>query len=171
MIALGETKAKIVRHYVGVSGSGSPFVGVVVKPYGEEETITAYIYLTQKSLRFAAQQLALCGFDISTREAQDLEDTPELLAGKEIPVNIYENEYNGKVSTKCDIAIPKPTVDKAKLSELTQGMRAAIAEGDKPKPPAAPKAPAKPRGPAVSHVPPAKADELDAQAGEEDIPF
>ncbi len=173
MIGLGETKGTIVRHYVGVNDNGNPFVAVVIRPRGEEETITAKVYLTTKALRFAAQQLALCGFDINTREVQDLEDHPELLAGTEVPINIYENEFNGKVSTKCDIAVPRPTVDKAKLSDLTKAMRAAVTAGPtKPQPkPKGPAAPAKPRGPAVADVPSSRAAELDAQASEEDIPF
>lgn len=169
MIGLGETKGTVVRHYVGATDNGSPYVAVVIRPRGEEETITARVYLTTKALRMAERQLAQCGFDIHGQEIQDLEDSPELLAGREVNVNIYESEYQGRTSVKCDIVIPRVTIDRAKLSELTEKMRQAAepGEGSKDKPKPKPK----PLGPAVSDIPPAKAAELDAQASEEDIPF
>jgi hypothetical protein len=170
VIALGRNKAIIQRHYVGANDNGNLFVGIVLRPLGEEEVVTTKVYLTSKALGFAAQKLSACGFDINKQDLQILEDEPELLAGKEVEIEATEQTYNDKVYTKVEIITQKPVVDKTKLSDLTKSMRAAAVDGDKPKPPAPPKN-AKPRGPAVSDVPPAKADQLDDEANAEDIPF
>lgn len=178
MIAFGETSAKIVRHYVGANDNGTPFVGMVFLPRGEEETITAKIYVTPKSLRFAAKQLAACGFDIVTGIIEDLEANQELLAGREAKIDITEQEFNGRKFTKAEIVVPLPTVDKVKLSSLSEAMRKAVKDDGAPKAPAGPKAtaapkppPAKLSRPAVDDIPPSKQADLDAQAAGEDIPF
>ena len=53
-----------------------------------------------------------------------LEDDPQHLAGREVPVEITEEEWNGKIRLKCEIQAGTPP-SKSKRAEWDQKLRGA----------------------------------------------
>jgi len=176
MIGLGKHKAKIVSAYMGVNDNNTPYVGIKLQPQGEEDTCLSKIYTTANALYFAAKKLAACGFDIKTQTLEDIEANPGIMAGREVEIEVTEETFNGNSFQKVEIVIPRPTVEKSRLADLSKKMREAVSKDDAKAtaPKSGPKkaaAPDRMNAPAVQHIPPAERARLDKEAEEQGIGF
>lgn len=128
------------------------------------DAVWSKVYITEKSYGIAREALKKCGFDIDRQELGEIEENSELLAGKEVLLDVYEDEYNGKPQTRVDIVIERQKVDRSALAKATAGLRAAKHANRKA-------APEEGVPPGVAHIPKAERERLDKEAEGEGIPF
>lgn len=121
---LGRQKAEIISTKLRCTQRGTDFVSISVMVGDEQGEIS--VWLTHKSMGMARAQLAICGFDIEKQGLEVLEEQPELLRGKVIPVDVEDETYNGKTTRKILVAM-KDKADPAHIAKLSEEMRKAKA--------------------------------------------
>lgn len=112
----GDQKGTVVKHWLGVSGTGTMFVGIMFQ-VGDNESIPGYVYITDKNMINAGRAMASIGWDLDKGDLQELDDKPMLLAGRSTDIDIQEEEYKGKRSLKVVQIGPrnsKPSADQIK---------------------------------------------------------
>lgn len=124
MIQLGPTKAVITSNDVQ-SYNDKEFVLLMLEV--GSEPISARIYLTPKALPMARAQLKRCGFDIDTRDLNELWDNKSALAGRLIDVEI--EDFKGRLQAKV---LAHPPADSKRLTELTKQLRSAKQTDERP---------------------------------------
>jgi len=96
MINPGNYRAKAVRAEIGESRNGTPFAAVTFRLESQDDTVTWYGYLTEKTTERTLRSLRIAGWkgnDVRTVEADGaLPDVVELV--------IHDEEYNGNVSAR-----------------------------------------------------------------------
>lgn len=127
MIYGNGIKAVVMSHDVDVNDKGNLFVKVRFS-LEDDSQIETRIYLTDKSMGIARRNLRLIGFDIDKRELFDLKQNATLCAGHTVSVDVFQDEYKGRVSDKCEIA--RPTISAKQAQDWTQKLRAAKKDGD-----------------------------------------
>jgi hypothetical protein len=141
----GIVKAVVKRHSFTSSQAGTPGLSVTVEltdDWDSGVTMVGTIWLSQKSMGMARPQLKALGFDISTHELDELDGT-EILVGREVEIELREEEYKGRKELRIARfggLPPKPTKDALKA------VTAALREAKKDKPAAKPKTQKKPNG-------------------------
>lgn len=99
----GEQMATVVSNKLGASGTGTMFIGLIFSPESaENETIPAYIYITDKTVEqeIPQRQLAALGVDFKTVDLEEFERNKQLLTGRKTLIEIQEETYNGKSRMK-----------------------------------------------------------------------
>jgi hypothetical protein len=123
----GTQSGKVVSMYPGVSDSnGNVFVNCKFQlPSGE--FVYTKVYITEKSKTLARACLKKCGFDMDSREMDlvDLEQKPDLFAGTDVLLDIYEEPYNGKMQTRVNIVTERPKAEKGALAGAMALLRSA----------------------------------------------
>ena len=122
----GRYTGTIQENGIRTAGTGSEYVHLVVDIAGENMSVQ--IWLTEKARGMARGQLKACGFSVDSEELRVLEDNPEYLQGRKVPVEVYEDEYKGNLQQKARITTSEVTV--ARIGSLQQMLRNAKGEGD-----------------------------------------
>lgn len=126
-VEIGRTyQGLILRNGIKTLGPNEA-VEIIIEIPDEGEEGTALIFLTEKSMPIARQQLRICGFDPDAMDLQLLMENPRLLAGKPIPVEIeeYKNRAQWRIPTSS-------APNKKRVSVLAQQLRAAKKDGEDP---------------------------------------
>lgn len=110
----GKYQATIEENDLRFAGTGTEFVFLRVSIEGD--SIPVQIWLSDKAMNMARAQLKLCGFEFGKDKLASLLEDPKYLAGRPIPVEIYEEEYNGKTNLKARIVTASLT--KKRVAEL-----------------------------------------------------
>ncbi|HYF56050.1 MAG TPA: hypothetical protein VEA41_17490 [Salinarimonas sp.] len=132
MIEFGKQIGKVAGMYLNTDDK--VFVNVKLA-LQSGDFVYKRIYITEASKGIARAQLKACGMDLDKGniELSDLDDDPNLLNGTEVPIDIYEDSYNGKPQLRVDIVLERPKADKSKLEAATALLRSAKKQ-DEPHP-------------------------------------
>lgn len=149
---MGLHRVEIASTSLAVLGD-KPAIRVVVRFADGEET-DVVVWLTEKAIGIARQQLKKCGFDPDMEDLQILDDDPTRLAGNKI--DIIVEEFNGKLRAQIPL---KTTPSKKEVTRL-QGLLRSIKKDDP-----APKANTSP------HAEGAVLNPISGEPMEDDIPF
>ena len=140
-------KGRIVSAWMAKSkAKGTPSVHLIFDCNGEE--VHTDIWLSEKAMGMARQQLKAIGVDIDRVTLGKVAQGMDRLKGRECDVEIQFDEWQGNVTVKCQIPTGggKPTV--SELDALTAGLRAAKSDDSKATPkdskPSAPPPPSRP---------------------------
>jgi hypothetical protein len=88
------------------------------------ERMAGYLYTSDKAIGIARKSMKAIGFDIDTRDLNELCDNPKLLDGNEAEIDVVEEEYKGKIRTKIAWINPVARkVSKEDLQRLTHALR------------------------------------------------
>lgn len=102
---LGMHEGAILKHTIKQSDGGTLYVLLSVQI--KKVVFAVPVYITEKSKGIARAQLKACGFSVDRHPLSVLEKQPTFLAGHTAPVEIYEEEYGGKLRTKARIVTSK----------------------------------------------------------------
>lgn len=125
----GVQNATIVSHSVYTKENGTVDVSVKVE-FAPQDSLTAHIYITEKSKGMARAALKKCGFDPDEQDVWDLDDRPTLLAGNKVQVDVFDDDYNGKTRRKAEIVIERQRPDVNKMKKATMLLREAKSADD-----------------------------------------
>lgn len=127
-LPLGTYEVSITDNAIrGIGGKSAVSLSVRTDKGEHGEVL---IFLTEKSMNIARAQLKRCGFDVDTRELDELSQDSggeAVLAGVRIPVKV--EMYNGKPSAKVDLSGPPP---KSEMQRLTAALRASKSRKEGP---------------------------------------
>lgn len=169
-------RGKVTQAWMAKSkNKGTPSVHVVFE-IDEEQEVHTDIWLTEKAMGMARQQLKALGVDPDRVTLGQLSQGIDRLKGRECDVQIEMEEYQGTMQTKCRIFTGHGGGEKpsdAELDKLTLALRAAASDESKTK---AEKKDGKPSAPpppqrVASHDEVKRALQTEAFPGEFDIPF
>ena len=120
----GRHVGKIEENDIKSAGTGTEYVFLRVLVEGASMPIQ--IWLTEKAMGMARAQLAACGFTIGKDKLLALSEDRTFLAGRDVPVEIYEEEYKGRLQTKARIVTGD--VSKKRISQIEKMLTNAAAE-------------------------------------------
>jgi hypothetical protein len=124
MIPIGIYEQQgIVSNGIEATQSGKEFIRLDFEINGEP--ICAKIWLTDKAMGMARQQLRLLGLDPDTIDLNDLIDKPNMLTGVKADVMVEHDEQYG-----VQASLVMNRVDKTRAKSLTQRLRAAKSKKD-----------------------------------------
>lgn len=115
----GKYVATIEENDIRSAGSGTEFIYIRVSIDGEGMPIQ--IWLTEKAMGMARAQLRQCGFDPDRDSLSKLAEDSGLLRGRQVPVEVYEEEYKGHLNLKAKIQTG--TVGKKRIAALDAMMK------------------------------------------------
>ncbi len=121
---LGRQLVTIVGNYVTDTRSQTPLVELDCRDEAGDPVYIP-IYITPAAANMSKKALKVCGFDMETRSLKELDENPELLKGRQIPVNVFEEEYQGKKSMKAQVIL-RNSLPKESLERLDEIMRGAV---------------------------------------------
>jgi len=124
-LPLGSYEAEIVENSVRDFGSKSAVSLYVRSDDGADGEVL--IFMTEKSMGIARASLKRCGFDVDTRDLEELANDRRLLEGMRVPLKV--EDYKGKPSAKIDLSGPPP---KTEMQRLTTALRTATKRGEGP---------------------------------------
>jgi hypothetical protein len=107
--------------YIGTSKSGTKYLAI--KLGVGTELKTTKIYFSQRSMGIARAKLSNIGFDIDLNGLEVLSENPGYFMGKEITVDIWQEEYNGRTMDKVEIPFERPRVSREDLEGITDSLR------------------------------------------------
>lgn len=116
---LGNFIGTIQENSIRSAGTGTEYVLLSVVIEGAMWPVQ--IWMSEKSAGIAKGQLKVCGFNVDEESLAVLDDNPKYLNGRQIPVEIYEEEYKGKLQTK--VRIVTAHVSKKRISALEAILR------------------------------------------------
>lgn len=119
----GMYRGTIKRNSIRVTKNGTEYVLIAADVEGFEFPIS--VWLTEKAAGMARSQLKACGFDIDKQDLLTLATDPAFLKDREIPVEVFEEEYNGKLQTKARIPTSDGGTSPTRINELQAMLRAA----------------------------------------------
>lgn len=122
-LEVGKYTAVIEENDLRSAGTGTEFVYLRVNIAGE--TMPVQIYLTEKGANYARAQLKACAFDVDHESVSVLLEKPQYLSGRQVPVEVYEEEYKGRLRLKCRITTS--SVSKKRVGALDAMLRGAEA--------------------------------------------
>jgi hypothetical protein len=99
---------------------------VVTNDAGDEEGIEATVWLTEKALGIAYARFRSIGFDIKTRDLNELNKNPFLLKGNTCEIEV--GEYNDRPQVTW-FGQPKTKAKPSILTSLTKKIRSAVGDG------------------------------------------
>lgn len=118
----GVQQAEIVSHAVYTKPNGT--VDVAIKlAFSDNSEMTAHVYITEKSKGMARQALKKCGFDPDKQDVWDLDENNLLLNGKDVQVDVFMDEYQGKRRLKAEIVIERVKPDANTMKKATLLLR------------------------------------------------
>lgn len=79
------------------------------------------IWLTPKAMGMARAQLRQCGFEPDKDSLASLAEDNVLLRGRPVPIELYEDDYGGRIQLKAKIVTN--TVSKKKIGSLEAMLR------------------------------------------------
>lgn len=123
-LALGPCKGRILSNTVKDINAK---VAVSLSVEADGDATEVLIFITDKSMGIARRQLKLCGFNVDTQELEELEDSPKLLAGREIPLVV--DYYKGKLQAQIDTNVkPERTAMQAAMAGLRSAKKSGFGE-------------------------------------------
>jgi hypothetical protein len=117
----GKYSGTIEENDIRTAGSGTEFVFLRVNIDGT--AFPVQIWLTEKASGMARAQLRQCGFDVDRDDLSLLSENTSYLVGRQVPIEIFEEEYKGRLQTKAKISTG--TVSRKRIGSLSQMLRAA----------------------------------------------
>jgi hypothetical protein len=132
----GKHIGTVIRHDFGhsqVKGTPQFAIGFNVVSETGAETITAYVYLTEKAMGMARKSLKAIGFDPDNESLQTLVDNPIKLIGREASLTIAEEQrQDGEYQLKVAYIDPVAEPPKAgEIASLDGALRAVKGSGKK----------------------------------------
>lgn len=129
---------------MGANGTNCVIVDAQIAEMNEP--VECIIWITEKSLRIARQQLKALGFDIDTKDLSEIHQSSKLV-GREFPMVAKAEEWprgSGKVRMKYEVSMPPPDT-----KGLTAALRAAGSEASRARQPQSSAPPARMPGDGV----------------------
>jgi len=99
---------------------------IVANELADEEGIEATVWLTEKALGIAYARFRSIGFDIRTRDLNELNKNPFLLKGNACEIEV--GEFNGRPQVTW-FGQPKAKAKASVLTSLTKKIRSAVGDG------------------------------------------
>lgn len=112
----GFTEGTITEHSLRTIAD-KPVVQIRLDVDGD--MVNANIWLTERAMGIARQQLKRCGFDVDSQDLELLQTDPTLLAGNKVPLNI--EDYKGQLQAKIRTQEAPP---KKQIRALQEQLRA-----------------------------------------------
>lgn len=111
----GHQVAKVIQNRLFADEGKTPSIGLKLG-FNDGSTMWTYAYLSSKAIgaRMPHRQLAKVGLDLDKIDLAEIHENPQLLAGKEVMVDVEEE--NGRL--KASISIEGKEVPKKAISAL-----------------------------------------------------
>ena len=120
---VGRYTGTIEENDIRSAGSGTEFIyiRVEIEDGPERASMPIQIWLTEKAMGMARAQLRQCGFDVDKDPLASLSESNTLLQGRKVPVELYEEEWKGRMQMKAKIVTAG--VSKKRIGALEKMLR------------------------------------------------
>lgn len=86
----GTQMAKVKKNYLRMDEKNQLYVNLKLG-FPDDSELWTRIYITEKSAKIARVSLRKVGFDLGAQKLHEIDDNDELLAGREVMVDVQEN--------------------------------------------------------------------------------